>query len=63
MTLPDIAFDRYYSYDEMTERLHALVAAAGDGRHRLAAEDRRDHLVRRAVPDAGQHDRRMNPSA
>lgn len=27
MTLPDIAFDRYYTYDEMTERLHALVAA------------------------------------
>jgi hypothetical protein len=37
-------------------RLRALVTAAGDGRHRLAAEDRRDHLVRRAVADAGQHE-------
>ncbi|TRL41214.1 M14 family metallopeptidase [Rhizobium straminoryzae] len=27
MSLPDIAFDRYYTYDEMTERLKALAAA------------------------------------
>ena len=37
-------------------QLRALVAAPGDGRQRLAAEDRRDHLVGRAVADAGQHE-------
>jgi hypothetical protein len=27
MSMPDIAFDRYYTYDELTERLKALAAA------------------------------------